>query len=111
MEGSGHVQESQPRRQAGGLHSCLGSEDRRKKILRGQNEILERGQPALLSQRWCQKRLEGKDEKEGGVLRPCCWVVGWLVPVWISFCPLCVIGSSVVELNRFFLPCDKAHIQ
>lgn len=68
-----------------------GEQGQKEKMLRGQNEILERGQPALLSQRWCQKRLEGKDKKEGGALRPCCWIMRWLVPVWISFCPLCVI--------------------
>ena len=64
-----------------------GARTEKKKILRGQHEILERGQPAMLPQRWCQKRLEGKEQEEGEPLRPCCWVVGWLVPVCISFCP------------------------
>lgn len=30
----------------------------------------------MLSQRQCQKRLEGKEE-EGEPLRTCCWMVRW----------------------------------
>lgn len=45
--------------------------------------MLERGQPAVSSQRWCWKRLEGKEQGSPSGL-----AVGWLVPVCISFCPV-----------------------